>query len=94
MDSDAATVYSFAAREKSPAQRNHRNKVPGDFEKDGLQTRYAFSNCEFCGARITDVNRSRLTNEICECCLWQVRCALEFMFSCAEAWKALAAEII
>ena len=34
--------------------------------------RYVINRCHICGALISDANRNRLTDELCDGCVWNV----------------------
>jgi hypothetical protein len=37
-----------------------------------LQPRYVINRCQVCGAVIVDSNRNRLTDRLCDGCMWNV----------------------
>jgi hypothetical protein len=38
----------------------------------GLRMRYVINRCHVCGTVISDANRSRLTDRLCDWCMWNV----------------------
>jgi len=39
----------------------------------GLRTRYVINRCHVCRAVISDANRNRLTDQLCDGCMWIVQ---------------------
>lgn len=62
---------AFGIRRCPDKDQRNGNRMKHKHNRD-QPMRYAMNRCHVCGAVISDANRSRLTDRLCDGCMWNV----------------------
>ena len=60
---------AFGIRRCSTKDQRNGNQMKHKHNRN-LQLRYVMNRCQVCGAVISDANRNRLTDSLCDGCVW------------------------